>query len=61
MTYTYKCPNHFCPIESFDVERSIKDTHDEFCSKCGSKAERRFVPTNINLNFQGSYNNTRNK
>lgn len=47
MIYEYKCIE--CK-RSFDVTKSVKDIDvNEFCPRCDSPAERKFVPSKLHL------------
>lgn len=56
MQYTFKCPK----CGEFNLDLSLQDKQPTHCKICNSKIKRIFK-ANVNLNFEGSYNSTRNK
>lgn len=56
MQYTFKCPK----CGEFNLDLSLHDEQPTHCKICNSKIKRIFK-ANVNLNFNGSYNSTRNK
>jgi predicted nucleic acid-binding Zn ribbon protein len=61
MTYTYECTNSNCSTTQVDITKPMSEcSREEFCSECGHKLSRIFK-ANINLRFDGSYNNSNHK
>lgn len=59
--YSYKCSNPTCPNHyQFDIEASINDIALTNCPKCGCEVNRVYKSAMVSLNFEGSYNSTRN-
>jgi len=58
--YSYVCSNKDCKNSiGFEIERNINDKTEE-CPLCNSKVNRIYQMPNVNLNFNGSFNNSRN-
>jgi putative FmdB family regulatory protein len=58
-SYDYECTNDKC-LNQFTVWKGINEVSSiTHCKKCGIEAKRIYKPTNVNLNFSGSYNSTR--
>lgn len=61
MTYTYECLNPQCKTTQVNITKPMSEcSREEYCSECGHKMNRIFK-TNINLCFEGSYNNSNHK
>lgn len=61
MTYTYECTNENCSINQVEITKSISEcSREEHCVECNYKLSRVFK-TNVNLMFEGSYNNSNKK
>ena len=62
MLYQYKCTNMECEnSQEFNFEASINDKVLDLCPICNNKVNRVYKSINVSLNFNGSYNNSRNK
>lgn len=55
--YSYECTNTACRHQ-FTVEARINEEPNKHCPRCSIEGKRIYV-ANVNLNFNGSYNNTR--
>lgn len=61
MTYTYKCENEECTTKQVDIDKPMSEcSRTEHCSECGHELYRVYI-TNVNLMFEGSYNNSNKK
>jgi predicted nucleic acid-binding Zn ribbon protein len=61
MTYTYECTNKNCSTYQVEITKPMSEcSREEYCPECGTKLEKVYK-VNVNLMFNGSYNNSNNK
>jgi predicted nucleic acid-binding Zn ribbon protein len=59
MTYTYECTNESCNTKKIDITKPMSEcSRIEYCPECG-KELKRIYSANVNLRFEGSYNNSK--
>ena len=61
MIYTYKCENTNCNVNQVEIDKPIPEcSRLEYCKECGQELSRVYQ-ANVNLMFDGSYNNSNKK
>jgi len=54
MTYDFECMNEDCK-ETFTIERSMNETSEVLCVKCGSKVKRIYKPVGMVWKCGGAF------